>query len=446
MVCLPRNTSCKDPAAVWTVHSVIKSDREISRTTVNTESFPDGGLPEQYQLGECFREEQKEYVSAVETFSQTYVSTKSANTEIGGAAFTDQTKLIRQENVEVDGVSGLFATHDTYDLADNWNLDNVSTPWDIPYGGAEKFFQQFYMFPEQVTFGSLTVEPCDLLHLFFFVRGGDDPVGTSADWKFRRNGEGDGFFSEEMFLDNSSVALRQVDSDTIGIEVKKSHFLQITGIQENQLALPEFTSDAGVTYVRMYEWKNTVYCATDTDVTALPVLTEVEDAEFMAALTTTMSDEEAVARNLTDLSGQDGSAGYEVENDWGTWVQKLKFYYISQDGQPLHFHDPDYTHIHLNLLWKNLPDKATCPILVWDPTFHALPAVSNSEMMEEDDGPEASDMSNSSNVDAYLLVTAGVCGSVVVILGAWMLKKRTTRRGETTKMSIDTRRGVSTVV
>ena len=45
----------------------------------------------------------------------------------------------------MDGVSGLFATHDTYDLADNWNLDNVSTPWDIPYGGAEKFFQQFYV-------------------------------------------------------------------------------------------------------------------------------------------------------------------------------------------------------------------------------------------------------------------------------------------------------------
>ena len=63
-------------------------------------------------------------------------------------------------------------------------------------------------------------------------------------------------------------------------------------------------------------------------------------------------------------------------------------------------------------------------------------------MMEEDDGPEASDMSNSSTVDAYLLVTAGVCGSVVVILGAWMLKKRTT----TKTTSIDTRRGVSTVV
>ena len=79
---------------------------------------------------------------------------------------------------------------------------------------------------------------------------------------------------------------------------------------------------------------------------------------------------------------------------------------------------------------------------MWDPTFHALPAVSNSEMMEEEDGPEASDMSNSSNVDAYLLVTAGVCGSVVVILGAWFLKRETSREETTKTTSI----GVHTVV
>ena len=82
-MCLPR-LLLQDPAAVWTVHSVIKSDREISRTTVNTESFPDGGLPEQYQLGECFREEQKEYVSAVESRRRMWMP-KSANTEISGA-------------------------------------------------------------------------------------------------------------------------------------------------------------------------------------------------------------------------------------------------------------------------------------------------------------------------------------------------------------------------
>ena len=184
-------------------------------------------------------------------------------------------------------------------------------------------------FSEQVTFGSLTVEPCDLLHLFFFVRGGDDPVVRVQTGSF-----------VAMVREMASSVKRcfwttvrwLYDRWTVIRSVSRSRNRTSFRLQESKRINSHFPSSLPMPVSRMSvctsgRTRCTVR-ATDTDVTALPVLTEVEDAEFMAALTTTPADEEAVARNLTDLSGQDGSAGYEVENDWGTWVQKLKFYYI----------------------------------------------------------------------------------------------------------------------
>ena len=59
---------------------------------------------------------------------------------------------------------------------------------------------------------------------------------------------------------------------------------------------------------------------------------------------------------------------------------KLNFWHIRSDEPPaahlLYRTDPeghDFDHSHLNLKWR-LPSVAECPVLVWDPTFHALPA------------------------------------------------------------------------
>ena len=146
MVCYPTLSSCQDPTAVWAVHTV---DRDGNgQTSVNTESYPSWGLPAAFRLGDCVSQQQVPYSPATETFSQTFISTKDSvnnelkgtdvNTEIGGEPFTSQTKLIRRTDVKLDGVQGLFATHDTFELSDNWNLADKKTPWDIPYGDSDK--------------------------------------------------------------------------------------------------------------------------------------------------------------------------------------------------------------------------------------------------------------------------------------------------------------------
>ena len=147
---------------------MLRTDEDVGgRTTINTLAYPAAAVPEEFAQGNCPTERGREgYESAIETFSQTFISAKATgNTEIGGAPFTSQTSLTRRADVTVDGVQGLLGTHDTYELFDNWNLGSSSTPWDIPYGDAERFFQQFYVFPKSVTIGPLTVAPCDLLHL-----------------------------------------------------------------------------------------------------------------------------------------------------------------------------------------------------------------------------------------------------------------------------------------
>ena len=104
--------------------------------------------------------------------------------------------------------------------------------------------------------------PCDLLHLFNFVREeGNTQVATSTDWKFRkppapveevkkeeeedvyeRRTDADGSerngFKEAEFVLTGAVALRQITSQTIGVEVEKRHFLAMTGAKV--MSLPEY--------------------------------------------------------------------------------------------------------------------------------------------------------------------------------------------------------------
>ena len=173
---------------------------------------------------------------------------------------------------------------------------------------------------------------------------------------------------------------------TIGVEVEKS--LQTVTGGEVALPQPDATAErpgllagihrGGRRTLCLYEWKSTVYCTTETSPSALPNLIEVTGAQFRAALTTLMPPSEAAARGLTDLALPGGSPwpgedGYIVENDWGTWIQRLTFYFIPADGEPLVYRDSSaQEHIHLNLFWDNLPDIASCPVLVWDPTFQPL--------------------------------------------------------------------------
>ena len=435
MVCFPAASSCKDATAAWAVHSVIKVDKAVSeRTTVNTEAYPSDGVPSAFQLGSCNTssgEVDSVYKPARETFSQTYVQTKQTGiyTEIGGSAFSSQTKLIRRADITIDGVQGLFGTHDNYALADNWDLAERKTPWDIPYGQSEKLFQQFYLFPKAVTLGPIAIAPCDMLHLFYFVRDGSARITTSADWKFRQEptraslGYVDRGFSQRDFLGcppwipdahwtkqsgcwGGHVALRQVDAETIGVEVEKGHFLKLTQKTSAQVSLPTFTSAAGVEYYRMYEWKAKVYCTSDLNVGALPNLTEVTGAQFRAGFATTLDPDEAVARNLTDIGeigGAGGRDGWQISNDWGSWVQNMTFYHIPSDGQPLTYKDPQgQDHIHLNLFWENLPDVASCPVIVWDPTFHALPAA----------GSSPADITSETKLEYQLKVAFTASGSV----------------------------------
>ena len=70
--------------------------------------------------------------------------------------------------------------------------------------------------------------------------------------------------------------------------------------------------------------------------TALPSLTEATGATFKAAFATKVDPDEAAERGLTDLGvegGAGGEDGWKVVNDWGTWIQRLDFYYIPADGE-----------------------------------------------------------------------------------------------------------------
>ena len=256
------------------------------------------------------------------------------------------------------------------------DLNGQKTPWGITYDGPTRFFQQFYLFPTGVTLdlgaAQISVGPCDLLHLFHFVRAeGNSEVATSADWKFRQEGkEG---FSQRDFVLTGALSLRHVDSQTIAVEAEKEHFLSMTRAPAGHVNLPEYVDAAtGKTYVRIYEWKSQVYCSSNTDdTTVLASLTAVTDATFEAALETYVDPTEAQERNLTGWSHTEPASGDRA-------AYKLNFWHIPSDRRPLIYKtDPnghDFDHIHLNLKWRNLPSVAECPVLVWDPTFHALPA------------------------------------------------------------------------
>jgi len=140
-----------------------------------------------------------------------------------------------------------------------------------------------------------------------------------------------------------------------------------------QVNLPEFVDQAtGKTYLRMYEWKSKVYCSSNTNDTALLAsLTAVPDATFEAALETYVDPIEAQERGLTGWTHAEPAHGDRA-------AYTLNFWHIPSDRRPLVYRtDPNghnFDHIHLNLKWRNLPSVGECPVLVWDPTFHALPA------------------------------------------------------------------------
>ena len=428
MVCFPAKEACSGPRVPDTVvHSIVKIDKEVSsRTTLNSVAYPSTSVPAEYQLGACRGttrrdgEESKwstkrKYEPVKETFSMTFVAAGTGPyTEVGGPAFTSQTTLKRRSNLRIGGADGIVATHDTFALSDNWNLEGQKTPWGITYSGPTRFFQQFYMFNTGITldFGQakISVSPCDMLHLFHFVReDGNDEVATSADWKFRR--EGKTGFSQKEFVQTGAVALRQVDGTTIAIEVEKDHFLGSTGASADRVTLPEFTSADGKTFVRMYEWKSTVFCSRNTaDAGALANLTAV-NATFSAAFETFVPPAEAKKRSLRGWTYTEPPSGDRA-------AYTLNFWYIPADGQPLIYKtDPnghDFDHIHLNLKWTNLPPVAECPVLVWDPTFHALPASPDQAASADAQGlasvGSCNKLSIAVMVMASVVLTIGGCG------------------------------------
>eukprot|EP00518_Triparma_eleuthera_P005689 CAMPEP_0182457054 /NCGR_PEP_ID=MMETSP1319-20130603/2723_1 /TAXON_ID=172717 /ORGANISM="Bolidomonas pacifica, Strain RCC208" /LENGTH=485 /DNA_ID=CAMNT_0024655441 /DNA_START=23 /DNA_END=1480 /DNA_ORIENTATION=- len=388
MVCFPKNCGEADT----TVHMVVKTEPHTSdRTTINTMSFPSSTMFSEYVLGDsrtCLKEDQGTntlstwgeagYQPAIETFSQTFVGAGTgAYTEIGGPLFTSRTDLVRRPDLMVGGAHGLVATHDTEELSDNWDLEGELTPWGLTYSGPARFYQQFVMFDSDVTINlgdgaDITLAPCDLLHLFNFVREeGNTEVATSADWKFRQpNG-----FSQAEFVMTGAVAVRQVSPSTIAVEVEKQHFLDMTGATDT--SLPEYHHEAtGKTYVRMYEWKSTVFCKANAAVDDInfEALTPVWDAEFEAALETYVDEQEVIDRGLEGWTHTEPASGDRPE-------YTLEFYNIPRDQEPLTYRTDEsrhqFDHIHLNLRWKNLPPVSECPTLVWDPTFHALPASSD---------------------------------------------------------------------
>jgi hypothetical protein len=378
MVCYPASCS-GESAADTVVHSIVKSDAWVSeRTTINSMAYPASDVPKALALSACVNvSEGEDYSPGVETFSMTFVAAgMGAYTEVGGDLFTARTNLVRRDNLIVGNTEGLVATHDTFDLSDNWDLNGQKTPWGITYDGPTRFFQQFYLFPTGVTLdlgaAQISVGPCDLLHLFHFVRAeGNSEVATSADWKFRQEGkEG---FSQRDFVLTGALSLRHVDNQTIAVEAEKEHFLSMTRAPAGHVNLPEYVDAAtGKTYVRIYEWKSQVYCSSNTDdTTVLASLTGVTDATFEAALETYVDPTEAQERGLTGWSHTEPASGDRA-------AYKLNFWHIPSDRRPLIYKtDPnghDFDHIHLNLKWRNLPSVAECPVLVWDPTFHALPA------------------------------------------------------------------------
>jgi len=122
MVCYP--ASCSGESATDTVvHSIVKSDAWVSeRTTINSMAYPASDVPKALALSACVNvSEGEDYSPGVETFSMTFVAAGTgAYTEVGGDLFTARTNLVRRANLIVGNTEGLVATHDTFDLSDNW--------------------------------------------------------------------------------------------------------------------------------------------------------------------------------------------------------------------------------------------------------------------------------------------------------------------------------------
>jgi hypothetical protein len=180
-------------------------------------------------------------------------------------------------------------------------------------------------------------------------------------------------FSGFQMLQGAKTAVRFVDASTIGIEIEKEHFKTLVQTEVGGM-LPEFTANDGTTYVRVYEWKTKVYCTSvagnDNDVNTLPPMRLASNAVMRADLKSNASAEDITTRGVRQWTFREGrgSASYllsEVE--------------VPTDGQPLPFRMwdeprfPEWNQIQLNLKWENLPSQAECPVLVWDPTFYALP-------------------------------------------------------------------------
>ena len=397
MICSPAASACPNAATApdtvqhTAVHSLLRTDMETDeRTSINTWGYKTRSLPKSFAPGPCGAVTADDATPnasmtalgdapPMETFTMTYVASELKHTEISGQLFSSRTHLIRRPDLSIGSSTGLMATHDDFDLSDNWDIEGQTNKDGTVFSGPTRFFQQWFMFDQHTTVpmgdANLTVRPCDLLHLFHFVRHPNSwEVKTSADWKFRKL-EGVNPFDQEDFVLSAKVALRKVDNDTIGVEVEQQHFLQKLGVNASEVGLPEYhDAQTGNSYYRMYEWKSTVYCSQNTnDTTAIPQLTKVDTASFDVALQTYVDSAEETARGIPA-----GGNWNSTEGDGST----MRFYYIPADGRPLIFRNEpngkERHHIHLNLRWHNLPAVTSCPVLVWDPTFLPLPPTGGS--------------------------------------------------------------------
>ena len=354
-------------------------------TEIITMTYPNAAVPSQYDLGSCDGTTSLHYSPAEETFGIFNIGFGGDAQEVEGPEFNKRTMLARRPEYAAftkNGKSnGLLVSHDTFDLVDNkWSeIAGVETPAGYPYSagmnvggkivGTQRFFQQYYLWPDDVTLDisndKLKVKKCNLLHLAYFSRYDGDAGLMMARWRFQS-----AKFSASEVLKDAKTAVRYVDAHTIGIEIEKQRFQQLTNAK-GEVLLPEFVADDGTTYVRLYEWKTKVYCTNASDsVGTLPQMTSLSDTNMRVIMKSGASAADVESGRLTPGIFQEGR---------GSASYKLSTVEIPNDGQPVPFLTWDepifetWGDIQLEIRWSNLPPVAECPILVWDPTFHALP-------------------------------------------------------------------------